>query len=195
MKVIGITGGIATGKSTASRYLAELGYTVIDADEVAKGLQSPGGIALKKIENIFGSDVLHKDGSLNRVALGELVFCNDQAREQLNNIMLPLIRTAFVTRIAKSQEEIIFLDVPLLFEAKFDELTTENLVISASQQMQLKRLMDRNDLSQADAKLRIEAQMQLSEKVARADYVIENDGSIIELIKQIENFLEVINNV
>lgn len=189
MKIIGLTGGIATGKSTVSKMLVERGYEVIDADVVARELQVKGSPLLSELVSVFGSTILAEDGNLIRGKLGSIIFTDDKARSKVDDIFRPAIRAEFERRIAQSQQEILFLDVPLLFEAGFDELTTENLVISLSYQKQLERLMNRNDLTKFEAEARINAQMPMVEKVVRADYVIDNDGNLQDLLKQVEKFL------
>jgi len=189
VKIIGLTGGIATGKSTVSKMLVERGYEVIDADVVARELQVKGSPLLSELVSVFGSTILAEDGNLIRGKLGSIIFTDDKARSKVDDIFRPAIRAEFERRIAQSQQEILFLDVPLLFEAGFDELTTENLVISLSYQKQLERLMNRNDLTKFEAEARINAQMPMVEKVVRADYVIDNDGNLQDLLKQVEKFL------
>ena len=190
MKIIGLTGGIATGKSTVSKILVERGYEVIDADVVARELQAKGGPVLLELTKTFGATILDADGNLIRGKLGDIIFTDDKARAQVDDIFRPAVRAEFERRIAQSTAEILFLDVPLLFEAGFDELTQKNLVIKTSKQKQLKRLMDRNDLTVEEAQARINAQMPLDEKVTRADYVIDNEGSLQDLLQQVKNFLE-----
>lgn len=192
MKIIGLTGGIATGKSTVSKMLTHRGYEVIDADVVARELQVKGSPVLLALTKTFGATILDEDGNLKRGDLGKLIFSCEKNRAKLNEIIHPAIRAEFERKIAQSQAEVLFLDVPLLFKAGFDELTTENLVIKTSKQKQLERLMRRNDLTEIEAQARINAQMSMDENVARADYVIDNDGDLDELTKQVEKFLEVI---
>lgn len=189
MKIIGITGGIATGKSTVSKILNDRGYEVIDADVVAKELAVKGSPVLVKLIKTFGATILDDDGNLNRDELGRIVFADDQARAQLDAIFHPAIRAEFERRISQLSAEVVFLDVPLLFEAGFDSLTHENLVINLEKEKQLERLMMRNNLTKQAAQARIDAQMPLVEKVARADYVINNDGNLEGLLAQIEKFL------
>ena len=190
MKIIGLTGGIATGKSTVSKMLVERGFEVIDADVVARELQAKGGPVLLELTKTFGATILDADGNLDRAKLGNIVFGSESKRLLLNEVMHPAIKAEFGRTISQVSAEVVFLDVPLLFEAGFDSLTHENLVISVAKEKQLERLVARNNLTQAEAEARINAQMPLAEKVARADYVIDNNGTIEDLLKQIENFLE-----
>jgi len=189
MKIIGLTGGIATGKSSASKFLKKQGFQIIDADAVVHELQATGSSLLSEIANAFGSTVLHEDGSLNRGKLGKIVFGNADVRAKLDAIVHPVVRAEFEERLRKSKADMLFLDVPLLFEAGFDDMTDVNLVIRASREMQLKRLKMRDGLTEQEAQARINSQMPMSEKVARADFVIDNNGEIHELEENIEKFL------
>jgi len=189
MKVMGLTGGIATGKSTVSQLLIDRGYEVIDADAVVHELQAAGSPILAKIAAEFGDSVLLGCGSLDRRALGQIIFNDTGARHKLEALMHPAVRAEFERRIDQSTSDVLFLDVPLLFEAGFDVLTTVNLVISASQENQLQRLMERDGMTESQAQARIRSQMPMSEKVARGDVVIENDGDLDELEENVEQFL------
>ena len=190
MKIIGLTGGIATGKSTVSKMLVERGFEVIDADVVARDLQVKGSPVLVKLIKTFGLTILDADGNLDRAKLGNIVFGSESKRLLLNEVMHPAIKAEFGRRISQVSAEVVFLDVPLLFEAGFDSLTDRNLVISVAKEKQLERLMLRNDLMKVDAVARIDAQMPLDEKIARGDDVIENNGSLQDLAQQVDKFLE-----
>ena len=189
MRIIGLTGGIATGKSTVSQLLAQRGYDIIDADSVVRDLQGIGCPLLDRIVNAFGATLLHEDGSLNREKLGHLIFDDEQARGKLEAIVHPAARAEFESRIQQSLADVLFLDVPLLFEAGFDTLTDINLVIYATRQVQLKRLMARNGLSKAAAVARMDSQMDMKKKVALGDFVIDNSGTIGQLEEKVEQFL------
>lgn len=190
IKIIGITGGIATGKSYVSKFLQKLGYELIDADVVVRELQSLGSPILAKIVAEFGEQVLCTDGHLDREALGQIVFNDIDARHRLEGIMHPAVRSEFERLISESKSDVLFLDVPLLFEAGFDDLTTFNLVINATRVNQLQRLMKRDGLSEQQAQARIDSQMPMSEKIARGDFVIDNDGDFYELEEKVEQFLK-----
>ena len=189
MKIIGLTGGIATGKSTVSQMLIRRGYEVIDADAVVHELQKPHNPLLQQIADAFGFSVLFEDGSLNREKLGKIIFGNAAARAKLDSIMHPAVREEFKKRIAQSQADVLFLDVPLLFEARFDDLTDVNLVISASPKNQMKRLINRDQITDSMARERINSQMAQSYKIDLADFVINNDGQVHELEEKVEQFL------
>jgi len=193
MKVIGLTGGIATGKSTVAKMLERRGYEVIDADAVVHELQTTGSPLLNQIVNAFGSTILQNDGSLNRGKLGKIVFDSAADRSKLNEIVHPAIRREFERKIASSQREVLFLDVPLLFEAGFDDMTEVNLVITAEEEVQLLRLLQRDGFSKAEAQARIHSQMPMNEKIERADFVIDNNGEMNVLEKKVDKFLEEIS--
>ena len=190
MKIIGLTGGIATGKSTVSKMLSQRGYPIIDADAIVHELQTVGSPLLTQIAKIFGTTIIDKDGNLNRGKLGKLIFNNAEARAKLDAIIHPAVRAEFERRIKLLEVDVLFLDVPLLFEAGFDDMTDVNLVISASEKVQLMRLQQRDGLTKQEAQARICSQMQMDEKVARADFVIDNSGTLCELEKNVEGFLE-----
>ena len=189
MKIIGLTGGIATGKSSVSKLLKKRGFQVIDADAVVHELQAIGSSLLSEITKAFGSTVLHDDGSLNRGELGKIAFGNAKNRARLEAMVHPAVRAEFEREIRQSKAEVLFLDVPLLFESGFDDMTAVNLVISASREIQLKRLEERDGLTEQEAHARIDSQMSMCEKVARADFVIDNSGTLCELEENVEKFI------
>ena len=190
MKIIGLTGGIATGKSTVSQLFTKRGYEVIDADAIVHELQKVGSPLLTEIAKVFGQTVLRQDGSLNRKELGQMIFENDTARAKLDGMIHPKVRAAFERRIKASKADVLFLDVPLLFEAGFDDMTHLNLVIKASTKRQLNRLMIRDGLTKQEALTRIHSQMPMHDKVAQADFVIDNEGDLCELEENVEMFLK-----
>ncbi|MFL1695476.1 dephospho-CoA kinase [Weissella kandleri] len=191
MLKIGITGGIATGKSTIAHKLRALGYVVLDADQASHDLTAPGGQALPEIERQFGLDMVDEQHGLNRSKLGTLVF-NDQTKlAQLNQIMHPLINqilTKQLSALAQSGQQLVFVEIPLLFETdnliKMDQVL---MVTVENKQTQLKRLLKRSHLSKKEAEQRIIAQMPLEIKEARSDYVLinDNDEHVNEQLNQI----------
>lgn len=192
MYVIGLTGGIATGKSTVSALLAELGLPVVDADKLAREVVEPGQPALAEIRRAFGPGVIAPDGTLDRAALARLVFRDEGARRRLEGIIHPRVRERMrqiLAGLASQGESLAVVDVPLLFEAGFDTDVDEVWVVSASEEEQLHRLMVRDGLSEEEARLRIEAQMPLVEKRARADRVIDNNGSPAATRRQVESLV------
>ncbi|NLG82511.1 MAG: dephospho-CoA kinase [Bacilli bacterium] len=191
--IIGLTGGIATGKSTISNLFKEKGIPVIDNDKIAHDLIKRGQPAYNEIITIFGCDILNEDGEINRKKLGEIVFNNEEKRLILNKIVHPLVKDVVKQEIRKYQQagyNTIVIDVPLLFESGFDDLCDMTLVVYAHPLVQLERLVKRDRLSNEEAEKRIKAQMSLEEKVLRADYIINNSDTIDETIKQFNQLLE-----
>ena len=187
MKIIGLTGGIASGKSTVSRALQDLGAIIIDADEVAHAIIEPGKPAWEDIVEHFGTEVLNPDQTIDREKLGAIVF-NDPARLQvLNQITHPRVGEQFKQMIKniKSQQSdaVLFIEVPLLYETHMDRICDEVWVVWVDEETQIQRLMKRDGLSREDALKRIDAQMSLDEKARRADVVIDNRFSIEETIE------------
>lgn len=184
MIILGLTGGIACGKSTVSSYLRELGAPVVDADAIAIALAEKGQPVYNAFVEHFGQEIaLGPDGSLNRAAIGEMVFRNKGERRWMDRATHPLIRNEVENRLkglADKGAEIAVVDVPLLFEAGWDDLCEIIWVVSVSPQVQLARLMKRNGLSKKLAQDRINSQMALAEKLRRADTVIDNSGTMEE---------------
>ena len=179
-KLIGLTGGIATGKSTVSKLLATK-LPIVDADKIAWQVEGPGQPTTQKIVAHFGQQAVLADGRLNRPWLGQLVFNNAQALQDLTAITrLPIQYAMFEAIVAANQQQpdAIILDVPLLFESGWQHVCDQVLVVTASPAVVLQRLMARNHLSQQAAQARIDSQMPLAQKVARADVVIDNGTNI-----------------
>lgn len=179
-KLIGLTGGIATGKSTISKLLATK-LPIVDADKIAWQVEGPGQPTTQKIVAHFGQQAVLADGRLNRPWLGQLVFNDAQALQALTAITrLPIQYAMFEAIVAANQQQpdAIILDVPLLFESGWQHVCDQVLVVTASPAVVLQRLMARNHLSQQAAQARIDSQMPLAQKVARADVVIDNGANI-----------------
>ena len=187
--VIGLTGGIATGKTTVSNYLKELGYPVIDADVVARQVVEPGTKGLRMITDTFGEKVLTSDGQLDRQQLAQLVFTSSEQLQQLNRILQPIIRELIQELISTSKDSVVVIDVPLLYEQHYEELCDVVMVVSVQPQQQLERLMNRNHLTMDEAKNRVTSQMPLSSKERLADVVIDNNGSVEENRQQVKRWL------
>lgn len=184
---IGITGSIACGKSTICRYLQVLGYTVIDTDKLSYLLTLKGNLCYNSIVEFFGEEILLENKELDRKKLGSIVFNNKEKKEKLESIIHPYIRKAIEDY---NDEGIVFFEVPLLFEAHMEDLFFKVITISAREDIQIKRLMERNNITFDDAINRINNQMSLKEKIERADYVIDNSNSLEECFKQIESILK-----
>ena len=191
--IIGITGGIASGKSTVSNYLIRCGYSVVDADQVARQVVVPGTDGLKKIVQAFGPKILTDDGRLNRQKLGRVVFNSPDQLQILNKILQPLIRQKIIrqlTALQRADHQLIFLDAPLLFEQHYDALCDLVMFVVTSPAIQLKRLMKRNQLTVEQAEARIKSQMPLATKEALADMVIDNDSTIARTEQQVQQWLD-----
>ena len=189
---IGLTGSIACGKSTVSSYLRQLGYTVVDADAISHALTAPGGQALPAIRAAFGDGVFAADGSLDRRALGSVVFSSAEKRAQLNGILHPMILAEIARQLSEADapDRIVFGDVPLLYECGMESGFDRIWVVGASRETQIARLLERDGLARADAEKRIDAQTPLEAKIARADAVVFTEGSIEDTQAQVRRLLE-----
>lgn len=177
MRLVGLTGGIATGKSTFAAALRALGAPVVDADQLARAVVAPGTPALEAIVAAFGPSVRGPDGALDRKALGALVFADPEARRRLEAITHPAIRAAMVAetgRLAAAGHDLAFYDAPLLFEVGLDRAMALVVVVDAPREAQLRRLEARDGLTRAEAEARLAAQLPVAEKAARADVVVDN---------------------
>ncbi len=185
-RIIGLTGGIATGKSTVANHLANAyKLPIFDADIYARDAVSIGSPILKAIAQRYGQQILLADNSLNRQKLGEIIFNHQAERNWVENLIHPYVRDRFQGAITESSQTLVFV-VPLLFEAEMTDLVTEIWVVSCWEQQQLARLMQRNNLTLEQAQARIHSQMSLTEKVARADVVLDNNSTLEALVKQID---------
>ncbi len=184
-----ITGGIATGKSTASSFLQSLGYPVIDADRIAKQALSKNEVPYQKAVRAFGQKILAHDGTIDRARLGEIVFSSETDRIMLNEITHPWIKQRMIEELdSLSSQPVVFLDIPLYFESSFfRELPA--WLIYVPQSIQCQRLMERNGYTLAEAQARIRAQMDIEEKRKMADVVIDNSGSREELYRRLQEEL------
>ena len=189
MKWIGLTGGIATGKSTAAEMFRALGVPVICADQLAKDVVQIGSQGLKEVVRAFGPDILKPDGSLDRKALGAKVFGSPDKLLVLEGIIHPEVRRLqreSRERLKQAQHKIAIYDVPLLFEKNLEGDFDLVIVVACAPQTQLQRLMKRDQLSEADARKRINSQLPIEEKIKRADFTIRNDGTPEELRMQVQ---------
>jgi dephospho-CoA kinase len=188
MKILGLTGGIGSGKTVVGEMFARLGAEIIDADQLAREVVEPGQPALEEIVQRFGSDILQPDGRLDRARLGGIVFADASARAALNAITHPRIRQRMEDAIAsrKDRAGVLVLVIPLLYESARTGLVEEVIVVWVDPQTQFRRLVERGGLTAEQARQRIEAQMPLDEKRALADDVIDNRGSLADTQRQVE---------
>ncbi|MGX2960835.1 dephospho-CoA kinase [Peribacillus sp. JNUCC 23] len=192
-QVIGITGGIASGKSSISQFIREeLGFTIIDADIAAREVVEPGQEAYRAIIKVFGSELLLPDDSIDRAKLGSIIFHDEKKRQMLNGIVHPAVRKRMLEQKETAfalGENVLFMDIPLLFESNLTHMVDKTILIYVDELIQLERLIKRNGLSEVDAKARVDSQMPLVEKKKLADVVINNNGSLLESKKQVKQVL------
>ncbi len=185
---IGLTGGIASGKSTVLTYFKDKGIPYIDADIVAREVVEPGTEGLKAIVDTFGSNVLHADGTLNREALGAIVFHNEEKRQLLNSCLKTHIRNRIMELTSQYEQgntPILIYDIPLLIEGEWYTMMDEVWLVYVNEMTQIERLMSRNGYTREDALARINSQMRLDDKRAYADVIIDNNGTPHDLTVQL----------
>lgn len=185
--IIGLTGGIATGKSQSSKVLKKLGCYIVDADKISKEMATKGSKTLKDITGHFGTDILTSKGYLNRKKLANIIFQDKQSKIELERILHPHIIRKINEIISKKYNEVnIVIDAPLLFEVGLDRICDKVIVIYAKYHLQLKRLIKRDNLSKQEAVKRIAVQMPIEDKMKMADITIDNSSSLLNLRKNIE---------
>jgi dephospho-CoA kinase len=192
VRLVGLTGGIASGKSTFSEALRARGAPVVDADALARAAVAPGTPALAEITRAFGPDVLAPDGSLDRKRMASLVFADPEARRRLEAITHPAVRRAMAAetgRLAAAGHDLAFYDTPLLFEIGLDRTLDCVVVVWAPPAIQRARLATRDGLGPAEADARLAAQLPIDEKAARSDFVVENVGAVADLEPKAERLL------
>jgi dephospho-CoA kinase len=189
---LGLTGGIATGKSTVSAMLVRRGAKLIDADQIAREVVLPGSPVLAQVSERFGKAVLQEDGGLHRKKLGEIIFADPSARKELENILHPPIRMIMKERMRTWETEhphdLVVVDIPLLFESNLQSMFSEVMLVYTTTEIQLERLMRREGIGMFEAQLRLKAQMEIDKKKTLADIVIDNSGTVEETEKQIDDF-------
>ena len=190
--IIGLTGGIVSGKSTVALMFKDLGAKIVDADKLGHSVILPHKPAWEKIVKIFGKDVLQNDLTIDREKLGKIVFANQSLLKKLNDITHPEITKIIKKEIDSlknktyNQKKILIIDAALIYEAKIDRLMDKIIVVYIDEDEQIKRLIKRNNLSKDEALQRIKSQMPMKEKVKMADYVIDNSNSLDKTKKQVE---------
>ncbi|PLX34941.1 MAG: dephospho-CoA kinase [Clostridiales bacterium] len=190
--VIGITGGIGSGKTTVTEYLSKRGFPVVDADAISRNLMYEEDTAFEVID-AFGKGILDSHGNIDRKKLREMVFCDKRLLVRLNSIFHPKIRERIEKDMAdlkKEGNDVIFLDAPLLIENNLDRMVDEVWIVSCSKETQIKRVMKRDDSKRTEIEQIIKRQMPLEEKLKHADVVFENEGSIADLGEKIEDALK-----
>ena len=193
MKLVGLTGGIASGKSTVAKILQSLGAAIVNADDLAREVVEPGHEAWKEIVASFGADILQSDQTLDRQKLRTLIFNQPEARKRLESIIHPRVRALAEERIrdyAAAGYPVAIYEVPLLFEGNLQEWLRPVILVACDVETQTARLQKRDHLTAADAEKHIAAQMSLKDKRRLADYVIENNGSLEDLERQTRQILE-----
>ncbi|MEK4349623.1 dephospho-CoA kinase [Paenibacillus sp. FSL R5-0475] len=187
--IIGLTGGIASGKSTVSALLVSKGARLVDADVIAREVMLPGHEVLAAAVKQFGSEILSSDGTLNRGKLGDIVFQDPAALQALNNLTHPAIRREIKERMNSMEEEdpkkLTIVDIPLLFESGLENMFHEILVVYVPREVQIARLMERNGFSIEQAEARLNAQMDIEAKRNKADYIIDNSGELAHTEQQV----------
>ena len=185
-KLIGLTGGIASGKSAVANRLAELGAEIIDTDLISREVVEPGTPALAQIAAHFGPEVIAEDGTLNRAVVREKVFANPNERKWLEALLHPLIRQTAMDRAQRSQARLAVLVVPLLFESGQYQHTDLNLVVDVSVDLQRQRVLARDAVSEDQVEQILSAQMSRAARLEKADRVIENSGTLEQLFAQVD---------
>ena len=189
--VLGLTGGIATGKSTAAAIFSNHGIPIVDGDIIAREVVAPKSEGLLALVSVFGDVTLQKNGTLDRKELGQIVFNSAEERKKMNRLLDPFIRTAITEHIEqlKTEYPLVVADIPLLYEGHYEQLMDAVAVVYLPESIQIQRLMKRNHLSLEEAKQRVSSQLSIEEKKALADIVFDNSGSKEMLEAQIKNWL------
>lgn len=191
-KVIGLTGGIASGKSTVSELLSVFGFKVVDADKAAREAVKKGSKGLAQVREVFGDEAIDENGEMNRRYMGDLVFNHPEKRLELNAIIHPIVRDIMEEEKQEylKQGYNVIMDIPLLFENELENTVDEVWVVYTSESIQMDRLMQRNNLSLEDAKARVYSQISIDKKSRMADHVIDNLGDKLELKQNLGRLLE-----
>jgi len=185
--IVGLTGGIATGKSIVTKMFLDYGIPVIETDRISRDLLKVGTAAYKEVISIFSEEILLTNKEINRKKLGAVVFGNSRKRTQLNDIIHPRVKTIVQNEISKHSElgtKLLVIDVPLLFETDFINLVSKTIVVFAPYDKQIERLIRRDNIKSDYAEVKIHSQMDLDKKVELADYIIDNSSSILSTKKE-----------
>lgn len=189
--VLGITGGIATGKSSVVQHFIDLGFPVVDADIIARHLLDQNEQAYNEVVKVFGSEILQENGEINRQALGALVFNHPDKLKQLDELMAPFLQETILAAIkqASQNQKLVIVDVPLMYEKGYDEWMDQVAVVYCTPNQQLKRLMQRNQLTEKEAKQRIDSQLPIEMKKLLAEVVFDNSNDLTQTIQQVDTWL------
>ncbi len=196
MKWIGLTGGIGSGKTTVAKNLERLGVNVVYADQLARDVTQVGSPGLESIKNKFGKEMINTDGSLNRQALGKVVFSDKEKLKTIEQILHPLIGEMTKAIRAKLEAQgckFALYDVPLLFEKKLEKQFDEIVLVYCEEKLQRERIFKRDQLSVEEIEMRIRSQIPLREKITKSDFVVYNGGSLDDLLVRTEELLEYLN--
>ena len=189
--VLGITGGIATGKSSVVQHFIDLGFPVVDADIIARHLLDQNEQAYNEVVKVFGSEILQENGEINRQSLGALVFNHPDKLKQLDELMAPFLQETILAAIkqASQNQKLVIVDVPLMYEKGYDEWMDQVAVVYCTPNQQLKRLMQRNQLTEKEAKQRIDSQLPIEMKKLLAEVVFDNSNDLTQTIQQVDTWL------
>ena len=189
--VLGITGGIATGKSSVVQHFIDLGFPVVDADIIARHLLDQNEQAYNEVVKVFGSEILQENGEIDRQALGALVFNHPDKLKQLDELMAPFLQKSILAAIkqASQNQKLVIVDVPLMYEKGYDEWMDQVAVVYCTPNQQLKRLMQRNQLTEKEAKQRIDSQLPIEMKKLLAEVVFDNSNDLTQTIQQVDTWL------
>lgn len=196
MRVIGLTGGIGTGKSTASEYLRKQGFSIIDADRISREIVEPGTLLLKELEKNFGSGIIKDDGTLDRKALAAIVFSDKEKKSRLDDLMHGHILDEIERKISESQSgegRGIIVDAPLLFETGLEKKCDQVWLITADEKLRILRVCERDGMDPEEVRARIQNQMADEEKKERAHRIVDNSGSKEALLAQLAELIEAEN--
>jgi len=195
--IVGLTGSIATGKSTVSKMFAELGAVIVDADKIVRHVQTPQQPAWRDIVEAFGEEILLPTGELDRAKLGAIVFNNEEQRKRLNEIVHPRVREErdrlTESALAENPDAIVIWDIPLLIETGIYREVEKTIVVYVDPQTQLKRLLERDELTEEAARSRIASQMSIEDKKQYADFLINNQGTIEDTERQVAEIWQQLN--
>ncbi|MGC6767461.1 dephospho-CoA kinase [Enterococcus sp. LJL128] len=190
--ILGLTGGIATGKTTAVKVFKRNGFPVVDSDQIARQVVEPETPGLKAVTAVFGEEILNEDGTLNRKKLGRLIFSNDKKRALLDDTLAPFLQEQISQAIKAAAEtsQLVIADIPLLYEKNYEDSVDRIAVVYIPEQLQVTRLAARDAISEVEACQRMNSQLPIEEKKKRADIVFDNQGTVEKLERQILNWLK-----